>query len=710
MRNLRCFCWILVALTWAVTFSAEAATGVDRPPSVVGTGQPIQVVPDLSEAVADGEEYIWRRYVERKGATFLKPHFSNVNLPSGDTIVVRSKSGHLVEVISGRGPKGTGSFWGLSAMGDGLSIELHFRHQYSAVPFRIDEIIVGDTQLFDSGPGAPKSICYPADFEDSICYQDDNQKWTNAKASVGVMSVGSNPSHGLWCSGSNVSSENYVLTNQHCIENQGDCNTSEYVFKYYRTGCNNGSPPTSDWVSYHCDQLLVMSPLGTCEPTLDTLDFSLTSVIGDPASNFGFVQLDPNPLTDGEDIYILQHPAGRPQEITHGGGGDVVVDGHTLRYYDTLDTEAGSSGAPIFRAADGLLVGLHHCGICAEPFGNRGTLMSDIYPLIDPYVCSASLDLVAASYQSLRPVTGNDNQIIEPGETWQLKPLIRNRACSQAGLDVAAEIQVNPGSTGASIDDGSLLFGTVEAGQTVAASAPVSFAVDLAAPCGETVILDLVNLTASNGGPFADALEFATFQLGETVYSEIFFEDFSSGLGVWTVIDGGTGTGPAQTWTTANPAGRVLALTSPFAICDAAEHGSDFTMEEELISPVLDCSSFTDLELQFSHDYRANGNDQGTVEVRSDATGGSWAEVATFTETTTGTVTEDISSAAGPGLQIRFHYRAINGRWWAVDDIYILGTETICEQFGLVIFADGFESGDTAAWSGVVGSPGFKPR
>ena len=93
---------------------------------------------------------------------------------------------------------------------------------------------------------------------------------------------------------------------------------------------------------------MIDSPSGPCDPTLAALDFSLHSVIGDPASTFGFVNVDPTPITSGEDIYIVQHPAGRPHEITHGGGANVVVDGTTFRYYDTLDTEGGSSGSPIF--------------------------------------------------------------------------------------------------------------------------------------------------------------------------------------------------------------------------------------------------------------------------------------------------------------------------------------------------------------------------
>ena len=65
----------------------------------------------------------------------------------------------------------------------------------------------------------------------------------------------------------------------------------------------------------------------------------------------------------------------------------------TRRYYNTLDTEGRSSGSPIFREADGKLVELHHCGGCSTPWvGNRGMLMSDIFPGIQDFLPSIFVD------------------------------------------------------------------------------------------------------------------------------------------------------------------------------------------------------------------------------------------------------------------------------------------------------------------------------
>lgn len=376
----------LVLLTTAFAVSAQPAA-----PPTVGHAVSYAVTPELP-ALGGEAVGVWSETLSVPDATFIKPHFVGLNLAKGDELIVRSASGQVVETLTGQGPKGMGTFWGLSGRGSKMTLELRYRTDYNSPPFQIHEVIRGDIDIFgdpgNGGPGngGPESICAPGDFEDVICYEGDPTKWANVQASVGVMSVGGNPATALFCSGSNVSPDNYVLTNDHCLS-AAACASTEFVFKYYRTGCNNGSPTNVDWEGFRCDEVVASSPFISCDQGLGDLDFALASVIGDPASTYGWVEPDPEPLTDGEAIYIIQHPDGRPHEITHGSGADVDVDGTVLRYYDTLDTEGGSSGSPIFREADGKLIGLHHCGGCSSPgVGNRGMLMSDIYPHIEAFV------------------------------------------------------------------------------------------------------------------------------------------------------------------------------------------------------------------------------------------------------------------------------------------------------------------------------------
>ncbi len=395
-----------------------------------------------------------------------------------------------------------------------------------------------------------------------------------------------------------------------------------------------------------------------------------------------------------------------PHEITHGSGADVDVDGHVLRYYDTLDTEGGSSGSPIYRESDNKMVGIHHCGGCATPgTGNRGMLMADIYPLIQDYLCTADVEIAPASWEDLVEVEGNGNRVVEPGETWRFTPRVRNSSCATEATSVVADLQSGVASAGISLTGANASFGSLAGGATGSATAPVEFTVDADAACGETVGIDMINLGATGVGPFAGTNDYLTRTLGEVVTTTLFLEDFSGGIPIdWTIVDGGSNAGSAQAWTDTNPGGRSLALTEPFAIMDSDEDGSGETQDEELISSVIDVTGFDSVTLQFSHDfhwYSGSGEEQGDVDVRSTATAGTWVNVLNFSGAdSSGMVTLDITAYAAPDLQLRFHYYdASYDWWWAIDDIYLLGDDGfVCEAYG-ALFSDGFESGDKTLWT-----------
>lgn len=678
---------------------------------VVGTSRAIAVVPSLEDAeVGPHGGRVWRFTHLERDAAFLKPHFADFNLLPGDRLIVRGASGRVVEELTGRGPRGAGSFWGLSVFGDTIELELHTRRAYHQVPFRIDEVIVGDAAMFeplDLG-ASPESVCAPPDYEPAACYfgGPDLVKEANLRASVGVMSVDTNPvTQGTWCSGSTLSADGHVLTNQHCIESQGDCNSAEFVYRYWNTECGP-SPIATDWVSVRCDQVLAQSPFISCDAGLGDLDFTLASVMSTAGvDEFGFVSVDSSPLASSEAIYIVQHPDGRPKEIAHGEGADVVVDGTVLRYYDTLDTEGGSSGSPIFRESDDLLVGLHHCGGCETPgVGNRGMLMSDIYPHIQGFLCTTEAS-AALSASIPEEVVGDGDALIEPGETWQVVLGVRNRSCSTDLEGVSATVTVGAGSTAVVLLDSAVVFGDVPAGELSQSLAPVQF--EVTGGCGGAVELDIEDLVATNVGSLGDHEGVLQAAVGGVVWTTVSSTDFAAGIpATWSVVDGGTGSGPAATWTTANPGGRSLPLTPPFAIADSDELGSGQTMDEQLISPTVSLpGGVAQVEVAFAHHFRAYSGgtaEKADLDVRSSATGGAWVTKQRFEGAdASGTVLVDVSAEAlgQPDFQYRFHYwDATFEWWWAVDDVVLRTGVAECSVFE-PLFMDGFESGDTVEWS-----------
>ncbi|MEM6795268.1 MAG: choice-of-anchor J domain-containing protein, partial [Acidobacteriota bacterium] len=510
------------------------------------------------------------------------------------------------------------------------------------------------------------------------------------------------------CTGVNVSPRNVVLTAETCLADTAACLDAEFIFGFYRDGCGSLAPVADGWRGYRCLETVASSPFaGTCDPMPPSaLDFSLHRVAGDPAGDWGWSDPAAAAPASGERLYIPQHAGGRPLEITHGDGADVVVDGATLRYFGTLDTEGSSVGAPVFRDSDDALVGLHHCGGCASPgVGNRAVLMRDIRPQIEDFLCEPGGDpaLEIAGIRGLEPVDGNGDAVLDPGETWRFTPALRNAACGGAAAsDLRATFAAAADSAPLELLDTESTLASLDAAST-GEGTPIRFRIAARAPCAGRAAIDLVSI-ASGGGAFPGEPGFFARELGEIPKTALLDEGFDEGVipAGWTVVDGGTGSGPAATWTAADPGARQLP-GAPFAIVDSELLGPGETMDEQLITPTVDASPFANLTLRLRHEFLwfdGNLDEQARIEVRSSATGGLWTEVAGFAgEDAAGALEIDLSPWSASDLQVRFRY--FDAEWegyWAVDDARILGDNGPRCFAG--VFADDFESGGLSAWSG----------
>ncbi len=89
--------------------------------------------------------------------------------------------------------------------------------------------------------------------------------------------------------------------------------------------------------------------------------------------------------------------------------------------------------------------------------------------------------------------------------------------------------------------------------------------------------------------------------------------------------------------------------------------------------------------------------------MRSAATGNNWVNLRRFAGAdASGHLSADLTPYSAANLQVRFRYYDAQYEWyWAVDDVAIRGeNEPICA--GLPFFSDGFEAGNTAAWTSTV--------
>jgi len=182
-----------------------------------------------------------------------------------------------------------------------------------------------------------------------------------------------------------------------------------------------------------------------------------------------------------------------------------------------------------------------------------------------------------------------------------------------------------------------------------------------------------VEVTIKNVGQNPECCYLANVQIGKfSPPLTLLSEDFEAGYPGWTIIDGGTTT---DTWSTANPAGRTAqgGCTGLWMQVDSDWAGSGLTMVEELISPVFDCSAAMQVLMDFSFYYQSL-SDIMMVDVSNDG-GSTWNNVATYTATTTGPITLDISAeAAGySNVMVRFYYDNLGAWAWytQVDNVLI---------------------------------------
>jgi hypothetical protein len=147
----------------------------------------------------------------------------------------------------------------------------------------------------------------------------------------------------------------------------------------------------------------------------------------------------------------------------------------------------------------------------------------------------------------------------------------------------------------------------------------------------------------------------------------------------WTIVDGYD---DGLTWTDTNPGGRSNAnWDSIFVIVDSDYAGSGVSMDEELISPFINCTGYPVVTLTFSHYFNDYSATVADVDVRV-GQNGAWTNMAQYIDDDQGQVTLDISAVAAEtdSVQIRFHYYDAVYEWyWGVDNVTVEGStsETI---------------------------------
>ena len=344
-------------------------------------------------------------------ASYISVHFRQFDLPSSCSLVITDDNEEEEEqpyTLTGQGKYDLGSFWAHHVNGDTMKLSLSCDDEEDKefALFEIDQFAAG-FPLNNNNPEVQPyerhlrsrtkersfeeekmssflkaideerklSICGKDDKRNAICYKNSEPTIYNKAKAVARLLINGR----FACTGWLVSNGSLLFTNEHCIDSLSDVQNTDFEFMGEESNCAIGSSDGS-WFSsrnhagiYDGTALLKVSA---------TWDYALVQLSRDPASKYGFLELDNRKAGVNEQIYIPQHPGGRPKEIgvfDSNHNGNCRVKGYRrgcapedMTY--SCDTEGGSSGSPVLSRTNNKVIALHHCG-----GGCNGNLGAPIY-------------------------------------------------------------------------------------------------------------------------------------------------------------------------------------------------------------------------------------------------------------------------------------------------------------------------------------------
>ena len=206
------------------------------------------------------------------------------------------------------------------------------------------------------------------------------------------------------CTGFLVGSENYFMTNNHCIGTQKEADTAKFIFNYQTTEC--GGDDMQGSIQYIGAALRYTSKYR--DSTLLRLRTSEKL-----HEKYGSLALSKDLPRKREATYIIHHPKGRPKQIAWKNC-KIESFWRSTDVRHRCDTQTGSSGAPIISQTRGTVVAIHYAelfytggrGDCSLP--NAGKTMKYVVDEIKEHVGEAVYNDITTLKRLEGPTVGNE--------------------------------------------------------------------------------------------------------------------------------------------------------------------------------------------------------------------------------------------------------------------------------------------------------------
>lgn len=351
------------------------------------SGKPIKVGEEIYKKLESRHPYngsktknielVSTQRIFEKNASYIAVHFEKFELKKGDYLIIRNPENtrNWRYSLDAQNRK---KFWSVHIYGQEAIIEIYSRNTEGGYGYKIDKIAKGYQFNPTARSYSPEALCGPDDSKEAKCYQSSEPFiYEKSRAVARLLINGTNA-----CTGWLIGNDGHLMTNEHCVENATIANNVTVEFMAEGSNCDTDC---RSW--FGCGDTIEATST-TLVRVNSNLDYALLKLPNNVSSHYGFLQLRQDGATQGERIYIPQHPQAWGKRIAvestnaHDTGGFARVHslneprcggtGNDVGYY--ADTQGGSSGSPVLGYDDNLVVALHHCGSCL----NRGVPIQEI--------------------------------------------------------------------------------------------------------------------------------------------------------------------------------------------------------------------------------------------------------------------------------------------------------------------------------------------